>query len=293
MSRLFFALPLLLIACQPTVPRFAVSSVRVETTSARDVKTTETYDYSYSDAPLLGGARALSGGTWRRTTGDNSNSASLSFDYDSREKLTSMRSDSSEDSMQSIAYFQYDDSERLHLLETNQGPGPDIEVNVQLSYASDSDRLSMFVYSWDWWFFSVNERADVHYDSQGHILNLDGGDTFIRYEWSEDQLNRVEVQNQNDDDNDYRLSYSDGRLSRITDGDDFWDISYNEAGQIGSISAEIGDTKQRIEYSYSDGNMMGAREAPRLPLFVNYVFGLDGRSINDFDLLALPTYFGQ
>lgn len=295
MRRLAIPLVLAFSACQPTsAARFAVSSVHIDSTPNMGSSTSDVYTYNYVDQPLFGGPRALSSGQHSHSNGDNSSSASLSFVYDSDDKVTAMLSDSSDNDLKGSAYFQYTDRGRLHFLETNRGEGPDVEVNVQLSYDEEDRFLKNFVYSWKWWLFHTNERAAVAYDDHQRIKSLDGEDTYTLYTWNEDQLTGIEIQDRSgDNDHNYLLTYSDGRLSRVDDGDDKWLVAYNADGQIERIDATQGNTQTTITYEYTSGNMLGLREAPRLPLFVNYVFGLDGRALPDLDLLAIPTYFGE
>ena len=296
MRQLAILAPLLIAACQPAAaPRFAVASVRIENEPSLGNKSSDFYTYEYADDPLFGGPRALSTGQRVHTNGDNSKTASLNFDYDSEGKITAMRSDSNDDSLKGSAYFQYTDRDRLHLLETNQGDGPDVEVNIQLEYDEDDRLLSHFIYSWKWWFFHNNERLNISYDDRDRIKSLDGENTYILYTWSDENLiTRIEVQDRGgDDDHNFLISYSDARLSRIDDGDDKWLFSYDSDQRIQRIDASIGDTQKTISYTYTKGNMLGLREIVRLPNFVNYVFGLDGRPVADLDLLAVPSYFGE
>ncbi|MBN2362089.1 MAG: hypothetical protein JXR83_21740, partial [Deltaproteobacteria bacterium] len=88
------------------------------------------------------------------------------------------------------------------------------------------------------------------------------------------------------------LGYDDQRrLTRIDQDDDHWTLSYDDSGRLERIESESGGVQGSVAYQYTDGDIQGVRIAPRIPLFVNFIFGLDGHPLPDPDLLALPDYF--
>jgi hypothetical protein len=288
------ALPALLLlstlACQPQAPRFAPARATYARTSAGSTTTRE-YSYTYGEGPLIGGKPLDRADLVVSQSGvEEKDRASIDYTY-SEERLTRLDQRSDNDNLDSVGQFLYRPGGKLQKIETDSGPGGDVEVNIEATYDADDSRLVQLAYEWQVWIFRVNERADVHYNEDGRILDLDGGDLFIRYQWTEGMLDRVEVQQENGDDMDYRLNYQDGQLHEIVDGDDRWSLSYDSDGRIARIEASIGDVDESAEYSYTDHTILNMRVAPRLPLYINFVFGLDGRALPDLDLLALPDYF--
>lgn len=288
------AIPALLLVsmlgCQPQAPRLGLERATY-TRSSAGATTTKEYSYTYGEGPLIGGKPLDRADLVVSQSGvESKDRASIDYTY-SEERLTRYDQRSDNDNLDSVGQFLYRPGGKLQKIETDTGPNGNVEVNLEATYDADDNRLVQLAYEWQVWIFSVNERADVHYNEDGRILDLDGGDLFIRYQWTDSALDRVEVQQENGDDMDYRLSYKDGQLQEIVDGDDRWTLSYDDSGRIARIEASIGDVDETAAYTYVDHAILNMRVAPRLPLYVNFVFGLDGRALPDLDLLALPDYF--
>jgi len=276
--------------CPGVAPRFAVSKV-TRARTANDVTTTRIHELTYSDALTLAG-RELESGRFERssTNGNDSRDADLTFEYD-QGRLTRVDQRSEHDELDATTDYLYTDRDQLKKVEIDSGEGGIVDVDIECFY-DDGGRLEMLTYSWAWWILRENERADVTYSDDGYIRDLDGDDVFVRFTWEEGLLERVEVQRDGSgDDPDYRLSYQDGRLERVEDDDDDWSLTYDDAGRLQRIDADAGGYEETVEYEYTDGSLQGVRVAPRLPLFVNWVIGLDGRPLTDIDVLALPDYF--
>ncbi|MFH1810388.1 MAG: hypothetical protein ABIJ09_16725 [Pseudomonadota bacterium] len=285
-----FLVLLVTAACQPQAPRLGVERAVYKQT-ANQVTTTSEWQYHYGDGPLLGGKPLASAELTLSTSGsDVKDRAHVTYSY-SEERLTRYDQSSDNDNLDSVGQFLYRPNGKLQKIETDSGPNGDIEVNIEAAYDAEDNRMVQLAYKWELWIFRVNERADVRYDADGRIMELDGGDLFIRYEWNEGQLTRIEVQQRNGDDMDYRLSYKDGQVQEIVDGDDRWNLSYDDQGRMTRIESTLGGEEQSAEYSYVDHAMLNMRVAPRLPIYVNFVLGLDGRALTDLDFQALPDYF--
>lgn len=277
--------------CQPTAVRHAVSRVTHAETSGQ-FTTTTTQTFSYADARLFG-ARELSNGSLTVTTnpGGTDDYADYSFEYDEDGVLQRWVTTSTNDNLDRTVYFRYTDQDRIKMIETDAGPSNVSEINIEANYLDDG-HYDNLIWEWGWWIFQSNERAVVSYDDHGRVQDLDGASTDVHYAWGDNGLEQVDVVVENQDDLHYALGYDDqDRLTSIDEGDSHWTLEYDKSSRLDQITVTNNGVQETVAYEYADGDSQGVRIAPRVPLFVNFVFDTSGRALYDLDILALPDYF--
>jgi len=277
--------------CQPTAVRNAVSRVTRAQTNGQ-VTTTTTQIFAYADARLFG-ARELDQGTLTITTdpGGTDDYADYGFEYDENGVLQRWTTASTNDALDSTVNFRYTEQDRIKMIETDAGHNNTNQINLEANYL-DNGHYDSLIWEWGWWIFQSNERAVVSYDDNGRVQDLDGASTDVHYAWGDQGLEQVDVVVENQSDLHYALGYDDQqRLTSLDQGDNHWTLEYDKSGRLDQITVENNGVQETVAYEYADGDCQGVRIAPRIPLFVNFMFDTSGRTLYDLDILALPDYF--